>query len=457
MTLVTILTTIEVSIAGPIPVMPAPSVRLNAHIMTAPLMIRENRPNVRNVTGRDMNFSTGFTNILSTASAKAAATIAVLLVKLTCENRPSAMNNATQSAINVLISFFILRNIALFLCESMILNESYISCRLVRISGFLIWYIIKSRKQGRMRRKSHKIVKICIAVIAAAVLLGLCFFVILPYLHTGKSNVLPAANHYEETMPEENPEIPEYTGEAVTIINENEPSFTEYPEVTETYLHLSEFDEEGRCGTAEALLGPETIPDQPRGSIGMIRPSGWKTVRYDDLIEDKYLYNRCHLIAYELCGDNDPRQLITGTRYMNIAGMLAYENMTADYIRSTGNHVLYRSVPVFIDDELVCRGILLEAVSLEDHGEGLKFCVFCHNVQPGVEIEYLTGDSRRTEEITRSEPAETDYIINIRTLRFHYPDCDGVRNMKEKNKKAVHADRETLIQEGYIPCGSCNP
>lgn len=303
-----------------------------------------------------------------------------------------------------------------------------------------------------MRRKSHKITKIVTAIIAAAILPGICFFVVLSYLHTQKVDTLPAV-----ISGEENSALPEYTGEAVTVINENEPSFTEYPEAIETYLHLSEFDEEGRCGTAEALLGPETIPDRPRGSIGMIRPTGWKTVRYDDLIEDKYLYNRCHLIAYELCGDNDPRQLITGTRYMNIEGMLAYENMTAYYIRSTGNHVLYRSVPVFQDDELVCRGVLLEAVSIEDHGEGLKFCVFCHNVQPGIEIEYLTGDSHRTEEITRSVPAENDYIINIRTLRFHDPDCDGVKNMKEKNKKAVRADRETLIQEGYIPCGSCNP
>ncbi len=250
--------------------------------------------------------------------------------------------------------------------------------------------------------------------------------------------------------------IPDYTGDAVTVINDNQPSFSNASSA-DVYLNLSELDEKGRCGIAEAVLGPETLPETTRGSIGMIRPSGWHTVRYDNLIEDKYLYNRCHLIAFELCGNDDVRQLITGTRYMNTKGMLPYENMTADYIRKTGNHVLYRASPMFQDDDLVCRGVLLEALSVEDNGKGIKFCVFCHNVQPDIEIEYLSGNSKRTEEGPRSVPIKTEYVINLRSLRFHYPECQGVADMKEKNKKIVFTDRDSLIREGYIPCGTCNP
>lgn len=161
------------------------------------------------------------------------------------------------------------------------------------------------------------------------------------------------------------------------------------------YQQYSDLDKLGRCGTATACLGPETMPTEPRGRIGMIKPSGWHTIRYDNLIKDKYLYNRCHLIGYQLSGQNaNPKNLITGTRYLNIEGMLPFENEVADYIRTSENHVMYRVTPVFQNDDLVARGVIMEAESLEDQGRGIRFCVFCYNVQPGITINYSDGSSR---------------------------------------------------------------
>ena len=156
----------------------------------------------------------------------------------------------------------------------------------------------------------------------------------------------------------------------------------------------SKLDRLGRCRTAFACIGTDIMPTEKRGSIGMVKPSGWHTVRYDNLVEGKYLYNRCHLIAYQLSGENaNERNLITGTRYMNTEGMLPFENKVADYVRSTKNHVLYRVAPVFKGTELVARGVQMEAYSVEDRGEGICFNVFVYNVQPGIEIDYASGDS----------------------------------------------------------------
>ena len=190
--------------------------------------------------------------------------------------------------------------------------------------------------------------------------------------------------------------------------NGNKPLFTSADIITcedllreysdDVFEFYSPLDGLGRCGYAFAIAGPETMPTEPRGSIAEIRPSGWHTVRYDDLIYDKYLYNRCHLISYSLTGENaNPRNLITGTRYMNTTGMIDYANEAVYYIRRTGNHVLYRSTPVFHGNDLVAYGVLLEAYSLEDRGAGVSYCIFCPNVQPGIIIDYATGDSRRAE------------------------------------------------------------
>ena len=190
--------------------------------------------------------------------------------------------------------------------------------------------------------------------------------------------------------------IPQYSGSAYVEINGNIPFFQETDITTTAYEEYSPLDRLGRCGPAMACLGRETMPTEERGEIGMIRPSGWHTVRYDDLIEDKYLYNRCHLIAYMLAGENDNElNLITGTRYMNTEGMLPFEIETIDYILSTGNHVLYRVTPCFFENDLVATGVLMEAYSVEDNGRGLSFNVFVFNIQPGIVIDYKTGNSSR--------------------------------------------------------------
>lgn len=192
--------------------------------------------------------------------------------------------------------------------------------------------------------------------------------------------------------------VPSYAGEPSVQVNGNVPFFTADDLARGAFEEYSPLDRLGRCGVAFALVGRETMPTEERGSIGMVKPSGWHTVRYDGLVDGNYLYNRCHLIGYQLAGENaNERNLITGTRSMNVTGMLDYENRVADYVERTGNHVLYRSTPVFSGDELVARGVLLEAQSVEDGGLGVRFCVWCYNVEPGVEIDYATGESRLAE------------------------------------------------------------
>ena len=195
--------------------------------------------------------------------------------------------------------------------------------------------------------------------------------------------------------------LAEYAGEPYVILYENQPAFTEEERTcTQTYEAYSEMDLLGRCGVAKACVGTDLMPTEERGSIGMVKPSGWHTVRYDDLVDGNYLYNRCHLIGYQLSGENaNEMNLITGTRYLNVKGMLPFENQVADYVRETGNHVLYRVTPDFRNVELVARGVQIEAWSAEDHGEGVCFHVYCYNVQPGVEIRYLDGESHRAEEL----------------------------------------------------------
>ena len=195
--------------------------------------------------------------------------------------------------------------------------------------------------------------------------------------------------------------LPEYAGEPYVILYENQPAFTEEERTcTQSDEAYSEMDLLGRCGVAKACVGTDLMPTEERGSIGMVKPSGWHTVRYDDLVDGNYLYNRCHLIGYQLSGENaNEMNLITGTRYLNVKGMLPFENQVADYVRETGNHVLYRVTPDFRNVELVARGVQIEAWSAEDHGEGVCFHVYCYNVQPGVEIRYLDGESHRAEEL----------------------------------------------------------
>lgn len=188
--------------------------------------------------------------------------------------------------------------------------------------------------------------------------------------------------------------IPEYTDKEYIIINNNEPYFTEEDYTLKSFEKYSDLDLLGRCGVAYANVGIDTMPTTERGSIGMIKPTGWHTIKYD-IVNGKYLYNRCHLIGYQLTGENDnEKNLITCTRQMNIGAMLEYENKVADYVKKTNNHVLYRVTPVFKDSNLLATGVEIEAYSVEDNGEGIKFNVFIYNVQEGIEIDYTTGDSK---------------------------------------------------------------
>ena len=199
-------------------------------------------------------------------------------------------------------------------------------------------------------------------------------------------------------------EIPAYTDDAYVEINGNVPYFTDSELSTTSYEYYSDLDALGRCGVCVANIGPDLMPTEERGQIGNIKPTGWHTVKYSEIIEGNYLYNRCHLIGFQLAGENDnEKNLITGTRYLNMDGMLPFENMVADYVTETGNHVLYRVTPIFEGDNLVADGVLIEAESVEDNGRGIQFNVFCYNVQPGIAIDYATGDSAEDGSITAKE------------------------------------------------------
>ena len=254
-------------------------------------------------------------------------------------------------------------------------------------------------------------------------------------------------------------DIPAYTTEAYAVINNNIPFFTVSADMTESYEFYSELDELGRCGIVHANIGKDLMPTEERESIGSVKPTGWVTAKYD-IVEGNYLYNRCHLIGFQLTGENaNTKNLITGTRYMNVIGMLPFENMVDDYIEETGNHVMYRVYPMFDGDNLVAAGVLMEGWSVEDNGEGICFNVFVYNIQPGIAIDYATGNSALSEEaedIYNTDPDVT-YVLNTNTKKFHYPYCGSVTSMKESNKKETNETRDELISQGYKPCGNCNP
>lgn len=259
-------------------------------------------------------------------------------------------------------------------------------------------------------------------------------------------------------------QVPGYTGSPYTVVNDNEPDFAKSDFTTDAFEDYSDLDSLGRCGVAYANICKELMPTEKRGRIGMVKPSGWHTVKYPDIIKDRYLYNRCHLIGFQLAGENaNEKNLITGTRYLNVEGMLPFEDEVADYVKETGNHVLYRVTPVFDGDNLVASGVQMEAESVEDDGAGVKFNIFCYNVQPGIGIDYATGDSwvddgNTVVENTGTDNAEqTEFVINTNTGKFHKHDCKSVKKMKAKNKEEFSGSRDELIAEGYEPCGSCRP
>lgn len=300
-------------------------------------------------------------------------------------------------------------------------------------------------------------------------------------VHTGTASAFNAAD------------VPAYSGEPYTAVNNNEPYFTSDNLTTEAFENYSELDALGRCGVAYANVCLETMPTEKRGSISEVKPTGWHSVKYDN-VDGKSLYNRCHLIGYQLTAENANQQnLITGTRYLNVDGMLPFENMVADYVKETDNHVLYRVTPIFTGDNLVADGVLMEGYSVEDEGDGICFCVYAYNVQPGITIDYATGDSWLSSEKGNSDSSSdgnsavsqsaadksgtqqaavqtesvketsapvstgTEYILNTNTKKFHYPFCSSVKQMKASNKKEYTGSRDDLIAQGYDPCKKCNP
>ncbi len=250
-------------------------------------------------------------------------------------------------------------------------------------------------------------------------------------------------------------DVEAYTGQAYVVVNDNKPYFSEEDLTTDSFESYSDLDHLGRCGVAWACIGTDLMPTEARESIRQIRPSGWINVEYDH-VDGGYLYNRCHLIGFQLAGENaNEKNLITGTRYMNVDGMLPFENMVADYVKETDHHVMYRVTPVFEGDNLVASGVLMEAQSVEDQGEEIEFCVYAYNVQPGVTIDYATGESRLAEK--DPQPQGADYILNTNTKKFHRPDCGGVEQMDESNRLPYTGSRDELLAQGYAPCGRCNP
>ena len=314
-------------------------------------------------------------------------------------------------------------------------------------------------------------------------------------------------------------DIPAYTGALCIDINHGMPGFTAQDEARGTFMQFSDLDFEGRCGTAFARIGPDTVSNEKRGDISQVHPSGWVQRKYS-FVDDGMLYNRSHLIAHQLCGENaNEKNLITGTRTFNAVGMLYYEELVGDYVRSTGNHVLYRVTPLFAANDLVARGVQMEAKSVEDNGEAVQFNVFVYNVEPGVAIDYVTGESWESSEtpqvtskgnatITTAAAAradkaavgsgsesdadggdggnasggskgskgngrgdgagsnnagnqdaseQQDYILNVKNKKFHKPDCSAASDISNANKQDFTGTRDQLIARGYSPCGICKP
>lgn len=292
-------------------------------------------------------------------------------------------------------------------------------------------------------------------------------------------------------------EIPEYSGKAYVEINGGKPYFTEDEITTDAFEKYSELDILGRCGVAFACIGIEIMPTEQRGDIASVTPTGWEYCGISnnntyDFVENGYVYNRCHLIGFQLAGENDnEKNLITGTRYLNIEGMLPFENEIADYVETTENHVMYRVTPIFNGYDYVARGVLMEGLSVEDNGRGICFCIFAYNVQPGVTIDYFTGvnvesskplpeidtshDDRNETNTDKNEKPEenkgdeennnngnasaedADYVINKNSGKFHTSDSSCVGKINSENREYYHGTKEELLAEGYTACKICKP
>lgn len=269
-------------------------------------------------------------------------------------------------------------------------------------------------------------------------------------IELGNQNVVSTSNVIDLN------DIPSYIDEPYVVINNNVPFFESQDLTTTSFEYYSDLDNLKRCGVTLASIGKDIMPTEPRGNIGSVKPTGWQTVKYDN-VDGKYLYNRCHLIGFQLAGENaNEKNLITGTRYLNVEGMLPFENMVADYVKETDNHVLYRVTPIFDGDNLVATGVLMEAYSVEDDGDGILFNVFCYNVQPGVEIDYATGLSK-AKDTKSSQDNIVSFVLNTNSKKFHKATCSSASSMKASNRQEYKGTREDLLKQGYVPCKTCNP
>lgn len=258
----------------------------------------------------------------------------------------------------------------------------------------------------------------------------------------------------------EAPAKPTEDNAAYQVLNNNQPEFTEDEITAESFERYSDLDILGRCGVAIACIGKDIMPTEERGAIGQIKPTGWHTVKYDH-VDGKYLYNRCHLIGYQLTGENaNERNLITGTRYLNTEGMLPFENQVAEYVNNTGNHVMYRVTPIFEGKNLLASGVQMEGWSVEDNGKGVCFNVYCFNIQPGVEIDYATGESKEEQQTNDSESSQADqavrnYVLNTNSMKYHLPSCNSVNSISEDNVEIFNGTAEQLEGDGYTGCKNC--
>ena len=258
-------------------------------------------------------------------------------------------------------------------------------------------------------------------------------------------------------------DIPKYSGKAYVSVGNGEPDFTEADLTVISYESYGALDSLGRCTVCISSVGVDLMPTEERESISSVTPTGWINKKYDtSLVDGGYLYNRCHLIGFQLTGENARREnLITGTRYLNIKGMLPFENMIADYVKETENHVLFRVTPIFDGNNLVASGVLMEARSIEDDGEGISFAVFAYNVQPGIVIDYRTGESALSGEELPKEPEHeqgtTLYVLNTNSKKIHRPECSSAASTAAHNKQETYESFASLVERGYAPCGICDP
>lgn len=299
-----------------------------------------------------------------------------------------------------------------------------------------------------------------------------------------ENNRLAEKNTNSEKSLIENTDIPKYSGEPYVVIDNNKPDFKKSEITDASYEKYSKLDNLGRCGVTVASVGKDIMPTQKRGAIGQVKPTGWHTVKYS-FVDGRYLYNRCHLLGYQLTGENaNEKNLITGTRYLNVEGMLPFEELVADYVKETGNHVMYKVTPIYKGNNLLASGVEMQGYSVEDKGAGVSFHVYCYNIQPGVKINYATGESRLDEKTASKNKVSAEesgtrknttynndknkntdkqsnkskeYVLNMNTHKFHLPECYSIKQMSNSNKGKYTGSREDLIEQGYEPCKNCNP